>query len=42
MGHGGRIVAVTYAGGARAGSWRPWTATGPAKAAVESLLRYLA
>jgi NAD(P)-dependent dehydrogenase (short-subunit alcohol dehydrogenase family) len=39
---GGRIVAVTYAGGARAGSWRPWAAMGPAKAAMESLLRYLA
>ena len=42
MGRGGRIVAVTYAGGARAGSWRPWAAMGPAKAAMESLLRYLA
>src|SRR3712207_3536467 len=42
MGGGGRIVAVTYAGGTRAGSWRPWAAMGPAKAAMESLLRYLA
>jgi enoyl-[acyl-carrier protein] reductase III len=42
MGRGGRVVAVTYAGGARAGSWRPWAAMGPAKAAMESLLRYLA
>jgi NAD(P)-dependent dehydrogenase (short-subunit alcohol dehydrogenase family) len=42
MEKGGRIVAVTYAGGARAGSWRPWAAMGPAKAAMESLLRYLA
>ena len=41
-GEGGRIVAVTYAGGARTGSWRPWAAMGPAKAAMESLLRYLA
>src|SRR3712207_2188208 len=42
MDSGGRIVAVTYAGGARTGSWRPWAAMGPAKAAMESLLRYLA
>lgn len=42
MGQGGRIVAVTYAGGARTGSWRSWAAMGPAKAAMESLLRYLA
>src|SRR3712207_6946396 len=42
MENGGRIADVTYAGGARAGSWRPWAAMGPAKAAMESLLRYLA
>jgi enoyl-[acyl-carrier protein] reductase III len=42
MSRGGRIIAVTYAGGARTGSWRPWAAMGPAKAAMESLLRYLA
>jgi len=42
MEKGGRVVAVTYAGGAKAGSWRPWAAMGPAKAAMESLLRYLA
>jgi enoyl-[acyl-carrier protein] reductase III len=40
--HGGRIVAVTYAPGSRTGSWRSWAAMGPAKAAMESLLRYLA
>lgn len=40
--NGGRIVAVTYAPGGRTGSWRSWAAMGPAKAAVESLLRYLA
>jgi enoyl-[acyl-carrier protein] reductase III len=39
---GGRIVAVTYAPGSRTGSWRSWAAMGPAKAAMESLLRYLA
>jgi enoyl-[acyl-carrier protein] reductase III len=39
---GGRIVAVTYAPGGRTGSWRSWAAMGPAKAAMESLMRYLA
>ena len=39
---GGRIVVVTYAPGSRTGSWRSWAAMGPAKAAMESLLRYLA
>jgi NAD(P)-dependent dehydrogenase (short-subunit alcohol dehydrogenase family) len=39
---GGRIVVVTYAGGAQKGSWRHWAAMGPAKAATESLLRYFA
>jgi NAD(P)-dependent dehydrogenase (short-subunit alcohol dehydrogenase family) len=39
---GGRIVAVTYAPGSRTGSWRSWAAMGPAKAAMESLVRYLA
>jgi NAD(P)-dependent dehydrogenase (short-subunit alcohol dehydrogenase family) len=39
---GGRIVAITYAPGSRAGSWRSWAAMGPAKAAKESVLRYLA
>jgi NAD(P)-dependent dehydrogenase (short-subunit alcohol dehydrogenase family) len=38
----GRIVVVTYAPGGRTGSWRSWAAMGPAKAAMESLLRYLA
>lgn len=40
--NGGRIIAVTYAPGGRTGSWRSWAAMGPAKAAMESLLRYLA
>jgi enoyl-[acyl-carrier protein] reductase III len=39
---GGRIVAVTYAPGSRTGSWQPWVAMGSAKAAMESLCRYLA
>ena len=42
LGGGGRIVAVTYAPGARTGSWQPWVAMGSAKAAVESLVRYWA
>ena len=39
---GGRIVAITYSPGGRSGSWQPWSAMGPAKAAVESLCRYFA
>ncbi len=42
MGEGGRIVAVTYAPGARTGSWQPWVAMGSAKAAADSLVRYFA
>jgi len=42
MGEGGRIVAITYAPGARTGSWQPWVAMGAAKAALESLVRYFA
>jgi enoyl-[acyl-carrier protein] reductase III len=39
---GGRIIAITYSPGGRTGSWQPWAAMGPAKAAVESLCRYFA
>ena len=42
MGEGGRIIALTYSGGVRTGSWQPWVAMGAAKAALESLVRYLA
>lgn len=42
MSKGGRIIAVTYAPGSRTGSWQPWAAMGPAKAAMESLCRYFA
>ena len=42
MPDGGRIIAVTYAPGARTGTWQPWVAMGSAKAAMESLSRYLA
>jgi enoyl-[acyl-carrier protein] reductase III len=42
MGEGGRIVAITYAPGAQKGTWQPWIAMGSAKAALESLVRYLA
>jgi enoyl-[acyl-carrier protein] reductase III len=39
---GGRVVAITYAQGSRTGSLQPWVAMGCAKAAMESLVRYLA
>lgn len=42
MNKGSRIVAVTYAPGGLTGSWESWAAMGPAKAAMESLCRYLA
>ena len=42
MPEGGRIVAITYAQGSRTGSLQPWVAMGSAKAAMESLVRYLA
>jgi enoyl-[acyl-carrier protein] reductase III len=42
MPDGARILAVTYAPGARTGSWQPWVAMGAAKAALESLCRYFA
>lgn len=39
---GGRMIAITYSPGGRTGSWQPWAAMGPAKAALESLCRYFA
>src|SRR5438094_8568580 len=42
MPNAGRILAITYAPGARFGSWQPWVAMGSAKAAMESLCRYFA
>lgn len=42
MPDGGRIIAITYAPGGQTGSWQPWVAMGPAKAAMESLCRYFA
>lgn len=42
MPDGGRIIAITYAPGGKTGSWQPWAAMGPAKAAMESLCRYFA
>jgi enoyl-[acyl-carrier protein] reductase III len=42
MPDGGRIFAITYAGGSRTGGWQPWVAMGSAKAALESLVRYFA
>src|SRR5216117_3329803 len=42
MGDGGRIIAITYAEGSRTGGLQPWVGMGSAKAALESLVRYLA
>jgi enoyl-[acyl-carrier protein] reductase III len=42
MNDGGRILAITYAQGSRTGGLQPWVAMGAAKAALESLVRYLA
>ncbi|HXV41664.1 MAG TPA: SDR family oxidoreductase [Anaerolineae bacterium] len=42
MPDGGRILAITYAAGSRSGSLQPWVGMGSAKAAMESLVRYLA
>ena len=42
MQDGGRIFAITYAEGSRTGGHQPWVAMGAAKAALESLVRYLA
>ena len=42
MGDGGRMLAITYAQGSRTGGVLPWVAMGCAKAAMESLIRYLA
>ena len=42
MSSGGRILAITYAEGSRTGGLQPWVGMGSAKAALESLVRYLA
>ncbi|HEX6716583.1 MAG TPA: SDR family oxidoreductase [Pyrinomonadaceae bacterium] len=42
MTDGGRIFAITYAGGSRTGGLQPWVGMGSAKAAMESLVRYFA
>src|SRR5262245_10988775 len=42
MSDGGSIFAITYAEGSRTGGHQPWVAMGAAKAALESLVRYLA
>ena len=36
------IFAITYAEGSRTGGLQPWVGMGAAKAALESLVRYLA
>jgi len=42
MPDGGRIFAITYGEGSRSGGLQPWVGMGSAKAAMESLVRYLA
>jgi len=42
MAKGGRIIGITHAPGGRTGSWQPWAAMGPAKAALEATARYFA
>ena len=42
MPDGSRIVAITYTPGGGTGSWQSYAAQGPAKAALESLVRYFA
>ena len=42
MPDGGRILALTYAGGCRTGGFQPWVGMGSAKAALESMVRYFA
>ena len=42
MSERGRILAITYAQGSRTGGVQPWVAMGSAKAALESLVRYIA
>jgi NAD(P)-dependent dehydrogenase (short-subunit alcohol dehydrogenase family) len=42
MSDGGRIFAITYAEGSRTGGLQPWVGMGSAKAALESLVRYIA
>ncbi|MBW8711441.1 MAG: SDR family oxidoreductase [Mycobacterium sp.] len=42
MPSGGRILAMAYHAGSVTGGLQPWVAMGPAKAAMESLVRYFA
>jgi enoyl-[acyl-carrier-protein] reductase (NADH) len=42
MNHGGRTMARSYRPGGATGGWQPWTGMGSAKAALESMCRYLA
>ena len=42
MRNGGRIIGITHSTGGKTGSWQPWAAMGPAKAALEATLRYFA
>jgi len=38
----GRIIAITYGAGSKTGGLQPWVAMGSAKAALETLVRYIA
>jgi len=38
----GRIIAITYGAGSKTGGLQPWVAMGSAKAALETLVRYVA
>jgi NAD(P)-dependent dehydrogenase (short-subunit alcohol dehydrogenase family) len=42
MGAGGRILGLSYSQSGRTGGWQPWGGMGPAKAAMDSIGRYLA
>lgn len=42
MPNGGRIIGITHGAGGKTGSWQPWAAMGPAKAALEATIRYFA
>jgi enoyl-[acyl-carrier protein] reductase III len=42
MPNGSRILAITYAQGSRTGGLQPWVGMGSAKAAMESVVRYMA
>ena len=42
MRNGGRVIGLSYSQSGRTGGWQPWVGMGPAKAAMDSISRYLA